>query len=252
MWYRAPEILWGAVGWGTAVDVWSLGVTVAELSGHLVHERAKSEVHLMTAWWKKRGVPTTAELTSLPHFPAAPPALRAPPWPLCVRAGLGYRGGEFLDELLAWAPSARPRAAAALGHDYLHPERAAAGGTVGPPERGPAPPSRHEHTGTRHVWRALSMELSPELLALLRGDDAFTAGTAAHAALALSFTPRPAQKSRKKTRARSKRAASSHGGFERAASRRRRGSKRISAVVPRRLRAAAAATAGRCQPAWWH
>ncbi len=77
LWYRAPEILWGAVGWGTAVDVWSLGVTVAELSGHLVHERAKSEVHLMTAWWKKRGVPTTAELTSLPHFPAVTPALSA-------------------------------------------------------------------------------------------------------------------------------------------------------------------------------
>ena len=218
LWYRAPEILWGAVGWGTAVDVWSLGVTVAELSGHLVHERAKSEVDLMSAWWKKRGVPTTAELTSLPHFPAAPPALRAPPWPLCVRACLGYRGGEFLDELLAWAPSARPRAAAALGHGYLHPERAAAGGTVVPPEGGPAPPTQHEHTGNRHVWRALSMELSPELLALLRGDDAFTAGTAAHAALALSFTPRPPKKKKKKppkkTRARSARAASSHGGFK--------------------------------------
>ena len=49
LWYRAPDFLWGAVGWGTAVDVWALGVTIAELSGHLVLEEAQSVVDLMTA-----------------------------------------------------------------------------------------------------------------------------------------------------------------------------------------------------------
>ena len=33
LFYRAPEILFGDVGFGLAVDFWSLGIMMAELAG---------------------------------------------------------------------------------------------------------------------------------------------------------------------------------------------------------------------------
>lgn len=76
--YRAPEVLFGDVGFGPPMDVWSLGIVLCNLTGDfgLSHPPgAASPVDYMAAIFDRLGVPTSSALTGLPLYPSPMPRI---------------------------------------------------------------------------------------------------------------------------------------------------------------------------------
>ena len=185
--YRAPEILFGDVGFGPAVDLWSLGIMLCELGGfafsHDTQKTTYSEVGLRTALFQQLGTPTKDELTKLNFFPSAPPKFSRKPWPRPLYELLGAVGLELVDGLLSWVAAARPTCAAVLDHGFLNPDRFSLGGVLSDGTLA----SATSFTGNRHDWNVLTGVLSPEVLRWLRSDAVFVPGSDENRALQIDF-----------------------------------------------------------------
>ena len=182
MWWRAPEVLFGSKEYGASVDLWSLGMVLAEMGGWRfasgLQEKTATEVGTIMALFRQLGAPELPELTCLPAFPKKGPKCSKRPWPEVLPRSLGAAGLGLLGGLLQWAPAARPTANQVLGHGYLAPQRFAlledpAGGTV--------------FQGSRHAWNIRVGAMGAEVVAWLRADKALQPGTPEHLALGVDF-----------------------------------------------------------------
>ena len=185
LWWRAPEVLFGSGGFDQAIDIWSLGLVLAELGGSRFQDgfqdHGPCEVGYAFALFRQLGTPTTPELTGLPSWMPQCPKFRRTPWPGTVVVRLGASGLDLLDAMLEWAPTSRASATAVLEHAFLSPERfvlvPAPGGAVGEPS----------FQGKRHAWNITKGTLAVEVLEWLRADAALRPGTPEFRALAIDF-----------------------------------------------------------------
>jgi cyclin-dependent kinase 7 len=120
LWYRAPELLYGARLYGQAVDVWSCGAVIAELFTRQALFQGRGELDMLMRIFEKRGTPNEdvwKDVSSLPsyvefsHHPAVPMAQVVP--------AASSHACNFLEQLLSLDPKKRPSADMALQHSFF-------------------------------------------------------------------------------------------------------------------------------------
>lgn len=122
LWYRPPDVLFGAKLYNTSIDMWSAGCIFAEISnaGRPLFPGADVDDQLKRIF-KQLGSPTEEtwpSITQLPdykHYPTYHPTLT---WSQIV-PNLNTRGRDLLQKLLVCNPAGRIDADAALRHAYF-------------------------------------------------------------------------------------------------------------------------------------
>lgn len=120
--FRAPEILFGATTYTTAVDMWSVGCIFGELILKDPVFQAKNEMELISMIFKLLGPPTAASWPGYSSLPLAKtitlPLIHSPQFqhkfPYLTAAGL-----DLLTSFLTYDPDKRITAAEALQHPYF-------------------------------------------------------------------------------------------------------------------------------------
>ena len=110
MYYRAPEVLFGNEAFGTAIDIWSLGVCLIELCGFDAFHQCEDEASYAKALFLQLGTPEVNEFKKLPGWPRAPANCNRREWPSSVVSKLGNAGIKLVNSLLHWEATRRPRA----------------------------------------------------------------------------------------------------------------------------------------------
>ena len=137
-WYRAPELLYGAKFYGTAIDVWAVGCIFAELLLRRPYLPGGSDLDQLQRIFTSLGTPseeTWPGVSALPYyveFPAiSPPPMRD------QFSGASEDTVELLEAMLALCPGDRISATDALAHAYFtsSPEPAPPA-ELAPPPRG--------------------------------------------------------------------------------------------------------------------
>lgn len=119
-WYRAPEILFGAKFYGSAVDLWSVGCIFAELMLRVPYFPGTSDIDQLARVFTALGTPdesTWPGLTSLPDYVAFQPVPGTPFRDVFTAAD--DESLSLLAKLLTFSPSERVSAADALKHPYF-------------------------------------------------------------------------------------------------------------------------------------
>jgi len=123
LWYRAPEVLFGAKIHSSAMDLWSAGCVLAELLLHAPLFAARSELELIDLiintigspseqiWPGYSELPLIKDLT-LKHQPYSNLKSKFPWW----NSDSGYR---LLNGMLYYCPQKRINAADAVRHQYF-------------------------------------------------------------------------------------------------------------------------------------
>lgn len=127
LWYRAPELLLGASGYGEAVDMWSVGCIFGELLTREPLLQGKNEVDELTRIFELCGIPTDDTWPGFRRLPNArslrlPPTSRGSNTGSVVRAKfplLTAAGASLLNGLLSLDPAKRPSAREMLDHEYF-------------------------------------------------------------------------------------------------------------------------------------
>lgn len=122
LWYRAPELLLGTPTYSPAVDLWSLGVMMAEMvNGEPVWPHSH-QIELLLSMFHDLGTPTVdtwPKALYLPHFNAFP-AFRRPVNALkLICPSLDNIGADLLGKLLCLNPAHRISAKAAKRHPWF-------------------------------------------------------------------------------------------------------------------------------------
>jgi cyclin-dependent kinase len=123
LWYRSPDVLLGSRQYSTSIDVWSAGCILAELAGGRPLFSGNSVKDQLQRIFKVLGTPTLdtwPKLSTLPEYrdeyPLYPKASLAELLPT-----LDAQGIDLLERLMAYEPSERISADAALSHPYFSP-----------------------------------------------------------------------------------------------------------------------------------
>jgi len=147
LWYRPPELLLGAVQYGPAIDMWSVGCILTELLGGRAIFPGKNEVDQLELIFKVCGTPNEhnwPDVDKQPWWHVFKPqketkrclieALRK------SASGVPQEALDLVDRLLTLDPKKRATAAEALDSDYFWtlPEPAK-------PHQIPSYPSSHEY-----------------------------------------------------------------------------------------------------------
>jgi len=132
LWYRAPELLWGAKTYSSAVDMWSVGCIFAELLLNRPLLAGQSEMEQLSKMIRLMGTPSLEdwpEFGELEHARnysfargAQPSRLRELfPRHSYTASGnaLSELGFDLLQGLLTYNPAKRLTAAQALAHPYF-------------------------------------------------------------------------------------------------------------------------------------
>ncbi len=125
LWYRAPELLLGAIKYGQAIDMWSMGCIFGELLTREPLLQGKNEVDELTLIFELCGIPTEESWPGFRRLPNAR-SLRLPQYSLntgsVIRARfplLTTAGSSLLNSLLSLDPEKRPTAKEMLAHEYF-------------------------------------------------------------------------------------------------------------------------------------
>jgi hypothetical protein len=188
--------MFGNPQYGNKIDLWSVGLVMAELAGARFHQKSfdtsACQVSYSRALFKFLGTPSDLEICALPLFPSHPPRFSPAPWSRHAYNVLGSIGIDMLNDLVRWCPSQRLDATSASSHGYLNTARLVLGGLV---RDGFAPGGfvpcgfvpRPVYQGTRHRWNVLSGVMDAEILRWLQTDPALVPGSRAFHVVDVDF-----------------------------------------------------------------
>ncbi|TGJ86144.1 hypothetical protein E0Z10_g2586 [Xylaria hypoxylon] len=124
-WYRPPELLFGAQHYSGAVDVWSVGLVLAELVIRTPYIAGNSEIHQIQLICQAVGTPTEENwpgVTKLPDYTVDKEVvpLRGRDHYMALFGTLGAEGVDLLMKTLSLDPKKRITAQDMLKHDWWH------------------------------------------------------------------------------------------------------------------------------------
>lgn len=124
-WYRPPELLFGALHYSGAVDVWSVGLVLAELVLRLPYIAGNTEIHQIQLICQAVGTPTEENwpgVTKLPDYTVDKEVtpVRGRDHYMAMFGTLGYEGVDLLMKTLSLDPKKRITARDMLRHDWWH------------------------------------------------------------------------------------------------------------------------------------
>ena len=125
LWYRAPELLFGAKQYGAAVDMWSIGLIFIELIKRIPVLPGRSELDQLSKIFHLFGTPTEQDwpgLTSLPSYMEFSPKPAVPFEQILPGASEETRA--LAKGMLYLDPNKRLTAGEALAHPYFTSEHA--------------------------------------------------------------------------------------------------------------------------------
>jgi cyclin-dependent kinase 7 len=126
IWYRPPELLFGATKYTTSADMWSVGCIFAEMwlgRALFATEAPHTELSQLRTIFSFLGTPVEKEWPALKKLPLFVEFESRPPAPFEMTfAGLPADAIDLLKQLLVMNPSKRISAAEALNHPYFENE----------------------------------------------------------------------------------------------------------------------------------
>lgn len=120
LWYRAPELLFGAKYYGQAVDLWGTGCILAELFLGEPLFPGRGELDMLSQITDKLGAFSEDIWPGVSSLPTFVPFGAHPQQPLAsTLLGVSASTQHLLDGLLSLDPKQRPSAPQALAHECL-------------------------------------------------------------------------------------------------------------------------------------
>ncbi|KAI5062006.1 hypothetical protein GOP47_0022545 [Adiantum capillus-veneris] len=119
--YRAPELIFGAVHYTTAIDIWSLGCVLAELLLGQPLFPGESGVEQLVEIIKVLGTPTREEIKCMnPNYTDYKfPQIKAHPWHKVFPKRTPSEAMDLVSRLLQYSPSLRYTALEACVHPFF-------------------------------------------------------------------------------------------------------------------------------------
>lgn len=120
LWYRCPELLYGARFYGQPVDIWSIGCVLGELFLRTALFRGRGELDMLEKVFEKRGTPSPdvwADCNALPRFMEFSQHSKISVASYVPRAS--EAACNLIDIMLALAPKQRPTAQEVLQNPFF-------------------------------------------------------------------------------------------------------------------------------------
>jgi len=120
LWYRAPELFFGAKYYGQAVDLWSTGCVLAELFLRQALFPGRGEMDMLSRIIENRGAPSEecwTDVSALPNFLEFGQGEKKPM--SSVLPNVSSQAQHLVDSLLSLDPKRRPTAPGALAHEFF-------------------------------------------------------------------------------------------------------------------------------------
>ena len=152
--YRAPELYFQAPNFGFPIDMWALGIVLAELCGETWHKTGQAA--LLEKMTTKFRAPPASVTSAWAKWGGRCGASVDQAWPAQVRERIGTSGEMLLSSLLRLDPAARPTANEAQNSRFVVPHAMVGGDVVSP--------------GARHDWAITAGCMDTATLAWLRED----------------------------------------------------------------------------------
>jgi serine/threonine protein kinase len=120
--YRAPELIFGAMDYTTMVDIWSQGCVFAEMLIGSPLFPGSSGIDQLVEIIKILGTPTKDELKAMnPSYQEFKfPMIRANPWGFVFKPGTSPEAIDLVGKMLAYIPDRRCRAIEACAHQFFN------------------------------------------------------------------------------------------------------------------------------------
>ncbi|XP_030532557.1 shaggy-related protein kinase alpha-like [Rhodamnia argentea] len=119
--YRAPELIFGATEYTTAIDIWSAGCVLAELLIGQPLFPGESGVDQLVEIIKVLGTPTREEIKCMnPNYTEFKfPQIKAHPWHKIFHKRMPSEAVDLVSRLLQYSPNLRSTALEALVHPFF-------------------------------------------------------------------------------------------------------------------------------------
>ncbi|EPS67477.1 shaggy kinase 7, partial [Genlisea aurea] len=119
--YRAPELIFGATEYTTAIDMWSAGCVVAELLLGQPIFPGESSVDQLVEIIKVLGTPTREEIKCMnPNYSEFKfPQIKAHPWHKVFNKKMPAEAVDLVSRLLQYSPTLRFTALEACAHPFF-------------------------------------------------------------------------------------------------------------------------------------
>ncbi|OQS06268.1 Glycogen Synthase Kinase 3 beta [Thraustotheca clavata] len=119
--YRAPELIFGATDYTTAIDVWSLGCVFGELLLGQPLFPGESGVDQLVEIIKVLGTPQREEIQAMnPNYTEFQfPQIRAHPWSKVFRSRTPEEAIDLIAKMLAYDPAKRIKPLEAMAHPFF-------------------------------------------------------------------------------------------------------------------------------------
>ncbi|XP_032679959.1 glycogen synthase kinase-3 beta isoform X3 [Odontomachus brunneus] len=120
--YRAPELIFGAIDYTTKIDVWSAGCVLAELLLGQPIFPGDSGVDQLVEIIKVLGTPTRDQIREMnPNYTEFKfPQIKSHPWQKVFRARTPPEAMDLVARLLEYTPSLRMTPLQACAHSFFH------------------------------------------------------------------------------------------------------------------------------------
>ena len=156
--YRAPELIFGATDYTTAIDIWSAGCVIAEMFLFQPLFPGESAVDQLVEIIKVLGTPTREQIYEMnPNYTEGRfPDIRQTPWARVFKNRAPPEAISLLESMLVYPPGNRPNAYQALQHPFFNELREQ---STRLPNGEPLPPLFN--------WSEIERKTQPELTRLL-------------------------------------------------------------------------------------